>query len=203
MTRNRGLTIAASVAITLTLLLATVGSAAAKTQFGANFNPNTQPSNGAPAHHCKPDDAATCTWVMNFAFAGAGTSQLPLRAPKDGTIGKIKILSATSGSFRLLLARTKSNPTRSKVVRRGPSLSYNGNGGAGCTPNCTIESFSVSLTVKKGDILAFRAGQAGFLRCNSGSPNILFYQPPLPIGGSFQQPDDDDGCFVLMKAVYK
>ena len=126
------MTIAASMAITLLLLLTVVGSAAANTKFGANFNANTQPSNGAPAHHCKPDDTATCTWVMNFAFSGAGTTQLPLRAPKDGKIGKIKILSATSGSFRLLLARTKSNPTRSKVVRAGPSLSYNGNGGADC-----------------------------------------------------------------------
>jgi hypothetical protein len=203
MTRYRGLTIATSVAITLLLMLGTVGSAAAATKFGANFNANTQPSNASPAHECEPDDTANCTWVMNFAFAGAGTTQLPLRAPRDGIIGKIKLLSATSGSFRLFLARTKSNPTRSKVVRQGPTISYNGNGGAGCNPNCVIEKFPVNLTVKRGDILAFRSPEAGFLRCSSGGPRILFYQPPLTVGGSFQQPDDTDGCFVLLQAVYK
>jgi len=203
MSRLRIATIAGSLAMTLALVLAMVGTAAAAQSFGSNFNSNTDPSNGAPAHHCSPDDAATCTWVMNFAFAGAGTSQLGLRAPKDGVIAKIKILAAEAGSFRLLLARTKSNPLRSKIVRAGKTYQYNGNGGAGCAPNCVIETFRPNLTVKKGDILAFRAGQASFLRCDSGGPRILFYQPPLAVGGSFQQPDDDTGCFMLMKAIYK
>ena len=140
---------------------------------------------------------------MNVAFAANGTTQLPLRAPRDGVIDKIKLLSATDGSFRLLLARTRSNPTRSKVVRQGPTIQYDGNGGAGCAPNCVIETFNVNLTVRKGDILAFRASEAGLLRCDSGGAKILMYQPPLPVGGSFQQPDATDGCSVLLRAIYE
>jgi hypothetical protein len=202
MARRRGMSIAAIVATASLLLLTTVSAAAGATKFGANFNSNTDPSNGAPAHECP--QVGPCTWVMNVAFAGAGTTQLSLRAPRDGVIGKIKLLSATSGSFNLFLARTKSNPTRSKVVRKSAkTFVYNGNGGAGCAPNCTIETFNLTLTVKKGDILAVRTSEVGFFRCDSGGSRVLFYQPPLVVGGSFQQPDASDGCFMLLKAIYK
>jgi hypothetical protein len=203
MTRPRGLTFAVIVGSVLLLLLATVSSASAATKFGANFNSNTQPSNASPAQECEPTDGDPCTWVMNQAFNANGLPQLALRAPRDGVIGKIKLLSATEGSFRLQLARTKSNPTRSKVVRQGPTIQYDGNGGAGCAPDCIIETFNVNLTVRKGDILSFRASEAGLLRCDSGGPKILMYQPPLVVGGSFQQPDATDGCSMLLRAIYK
>jgi len=58
-----------------------------------------------------------------------------------------------------------------------PTLNDDGNGGAGCAPNCTIETFSVNVTVKKGDILSFRASDAGFLRCDSGGTRVLLDQP--------------------------
>jgi len=201
MDRRRRPALVGIAAAALLVLSAASSASAVQTAFGGNFNPNTDPDNASPPQECP--DAGACTWVMNFAFKGSGTTQLPLRAPKNGTIGKIKLLAAESGSFRLYLARTKNNPTRSKLVRKGPSISYNGNGGGGCAPNCTIETFNINLTVKQGDILAFRAAEASFLRCNSGGARILNFQPPLAVGGSFQQPDDDDGCFVLMKAIYK
>ena len=58
MARLRIATIAGSLAMTSALVLAMVGTAAAAQSFGSNFNSDTDPSNGAPAHHCSPDDAA-------------------------------------------------------------------------------------------------------------------------------------------------
>ena len=48
MTRYRGLAVVASVAITLLLLLATVGTAAGATRFGSKLTNDVQPSNGSP-----------------------------------------------------------------------------------------------------------------------------------------------------------
>jgi hypothetical protein len=185
----------------LALLIVTQAVAAplgaAGAQFGSNFTADTGLDN---EFNCTNSDP--CTGVQNHAFVGSGTTQLPLKAQFDGTITKIKLLSDSGDDVRLFLARTKSNPTRSKLVRKGPILNINDS----CNPDCSIQTINVSIPVHKGDVLAFRpttGTSAGFMRCNSGSPNILEFQPPLVVGNSFQQPDDTDGCDVLWKAVYR
>jgi hypothetical protein len=40
------------------------------------------------------------------------------------------------------------------------------------------------------------------LRCSSGGTNQLLFQPPLPVGGPFEKADDDDGCWLLLEAIY-
>jgi hypothetical protein len=190
-------------AVALLAIVSTAPAAgAAPKAFGGNFNANTDPSNASPAFQCDVDPDP-CTWVMNKAFAGSGTNQLTLRAPRDGTIGRIRLLAATSGSFRLFLARTKADGLTSKVVRRGPAIAYTGNGGAGCAPSCTIETFTLNLPVRKGDVLAIRASRASFLRCDSGSPNILLFMPPMAVGNAARVANDTTGCQMLLKAIYK
>jgi hypothetical protein len=196
------------IGVLLSLLVAPAESAAARTRaFGASIDRVTDPVGASPAFACFSGGAYACTWVMNAAYDGNGTHPLALRAPRDGVIAKVKILAATEGSFRLFLARTKSGPTflyRSKVVRRGPAIRYEGNGSSACAPDCRIETFPIRLKVKKGDVLAFRSKAASFLRCVASPEDdiLLYYEPPLAVGDPFRDVGDTLDCAILMKAVY-
>ena len=178
------------------LAIVPTADADAATKFGAKLTPQVQPSNANPAHPCEPSPGK-CTRVSMEAYGRPNGGH---KAPKDGTIKKIRIIAGEGGSFRLQLARAKANQEKAKVTYTGPKLSYDGQVGG---DPYEIESFKVNVPVDKGDHLGILSRKTSMLRCSSGGPNQLLFQPPLSAGGPFQTADATDGCWLLLEAVYK
>ena len=123
------------------------------------------------------------------------------KAPKTGTIDKIRIIAGEAHKFRLQIARAKANTEQAKVKYTGPKLQADGQPD-GLEPY-EIETFNVDVPVKKGDHLGILSRKTSMLRCSSGGPNILLFSPPLSVGGPFQTADATDGCWLLLEAVYE
>jgi hypothetical protein len=187
--------------LALSLALAT---SAAPVRFGAKLTTDTQPQ---PALWCdEPNDVdphPTCTWVMNEAYGRPAGGH---KAPKAGTIGKVRIISCTPGTFRLQVVRQVPGTDTFRAVRNGPVVNYQGDP-QGCGDEddfvYQIESIATNFSVNKGDRIAIRAQQTGALRCGSGGDHTLQFDPPLAAGGAAMAPTDDEGCFLLVEWQYK
>jgi hypothetical protein len=87
-------------------------------------SPQYQPSNAEGGRYCDEESGipsgSACTWVATSAYRNAGRE----RAPRNGTIGKVSLVSCVAGSFRLQLARVKPAQDTAKVVRNGPVIRY-------------------------------------------------------------------------------
>jgi hypothetical protein len=198
-----------------TFLLASIGAlslalaqvmtvSAAPVRFGAKLTPDTQPQ---PALFCdEPNEDPphpTCSWVMNEAF---GRPTGGHKAPKAGTIGKVRLISCEPGTLKVQVARRTPGTDTYRVVRNGPTLNYQGDPEScgedddGVYP---VESFSTSFSVAKGDIIAIRADRTGILRCGSGGDHTWLFDPSLKVGAAAREPDDDQGCFLLMEWQYQ
>jgi hypothetical protein len=197
--------------LALSMQVAPVG--AASTSFGAKLNNTSQPANAEGGRRCDdessiPSDSA-CSWVATSAYRNAGRH----RAPKDGTIGKVSLVSCVAGSFRLQFARVKPAQGTAKVVRNGPVIRYAADpreidndmdtycGGEDGT-DYKVQSFKVSVPVRAGEYIAIRAKSTGTLYC-SGDSGVLLHAPPLAVGGSFTKATDDTSCLMLVKLTYK
>ncbi len=153
-------------------------SASTPVRFGAKLTHSTQPTGKESCDdYAGVHNNATCTWVAVEAFENGGHE----RAPKDGTIGKVRLISCQGGSFVVQVARARQSQHKAKVVRNGPKLTYVQDtqpGGCGGIngDNYKIQSFSVSLKVSKGDYIAVKAPAIGFLH-NSSSGDALRVRP--------------------------
>jgi hypothetical protein len=188
------------VAVAAVLAFAAVpatGSAAFK--FGAKLAGDVQPSNAGDGHFCvESNHSKGCTWVMNEAYGRADTGH---RSPKTGKITKIRIIANAPGAFyaQIVTVQKSGNKWNAKVTAQSRKLTYHGQ--ADDIDPYEIETFSVSLPVKKGQRLAIRTNKTSFLRCSSGGDNTLLYRPPLVKGKPFRKNTDDDGCWLLIEAV--
>jgi hypothetical protein len=177
---------------------------AAPVRFGARLTNDTQPQ---PALWCdEPNDTAPhddCTWILNEAHQRGDAA---IKAPKAGTIGRVRLMSCTPGSFRVQVARKVPNRNKYKVRKNGPLIRYDGDR-QGCGDDddfvYRIESFATNFTVNKGDRIAIRAKRTGTLRCGGGGSNTLQFTPPLAAGGNARRPSDTDGCLLLVEWQYK
>jgi hypothetical protein len=178
-------------------------SASTPVRFGAKLTHSTQPT---PRERCGDtvgkSDPRTCTWVAVEAFENGGHE----RAPKDGTIGRVRIVSCIGGSFTVQVARAKPGQDQAKIVRSGPTLTYvkdSQSGGCGGPDgdNYKIQSFSVNLHVNQGDYIAVKGTKIGFIH-NSSSGDALVFEPRLPTGGTFQTADTSTGG-MLIQFQYK
>lgn len=120
------------------------------------------------------------------------------KAPRDGTISKIRLVAcAPSGSFVLQTVRVKQGPESARVISTGPVINYQGT-----KRNCRasnkfdIEEFDVKVPVKRGDSLAVIATQVRFLYNSSSGPSIMF-DPPLAEGDAFATTDLASGFLML------
>jgi hypothetical protein len=192
---------AAALASLALMAVPATGLAKAPVEFGAKLDPTVQPSNSLPAHPCSQENpGAACTMIENDAYGRAGVE----RAPRSGTIKKIRLIAGGPGSFRLQVAKVRQSDDAAKVVASGPKISYTGQSEANWeSDDYRVESFSVDVPVKKGQQLALRGNYTSMVRCSSGGPNTLIYQPPLVLGGSFTPATDTDGCWILMEAVIR
>lgn len=199
----RIVSLATLIAVMLALTIAAAASAA-PVRFGAKLAADVQPQ---PAQWCdEPNEEPphpTCTWIMEEAFGRAGTG---VKAPKAGTIGKVRLMSCEPGTLSVQVARKVPGGTQYRVVRNGPVINYQGDPelcGEDDDGIYPVESFKTSFIVKKGDRIAIRADRTGTLRCGSGGDHTWQFDPPLAAGGPSRSPSDDDGCFLLMEWQYK
>jgi len=173
-------------------------SAATPVRFGAKLTHETQPT---PPEKCGDtvgkSDPRTCTWVAVEAFENGGHE----KAPKAGTIHKVRIVSCVAGSFTVQVARARPGEDKARIVRSGPTLNYvkdSQSGGCGGPDgeNYKIQSFNVSLHVEKGDYIAVKGAKIGFIH-NSSSGDALVFEPRLPTGGGFQVADESTGGMLI------
>jgi hypothetical protein len=204
-----GLVVAAAV-LAPTLLPGAAGHAATervmakkKVSFGAKLNSNSQPSNAFDGQPCEPR-TVTCTRVMTQAYRRPDPEKDQV-APKNGTIGRIKIVAGVAGKFRLELVRAKVGKQKAKLVTRGPVIHYQGQGTGDQDngPPYTVETFKVHLAVKKGEFLAVQAKKISFEYCSGGGENQLTFEPPLKLGTGYHHTNHTDGCLMLLEAIYK
>lgn len=164
--------------------------AAGQEVFGSKLNHQLTP----PQFCDQNDKAKVCTWLLEIGQSNTSKTQ----APRDGTIGKVRLIACEPGTFVLQIARAKPSNDTARVIRSGPLINYEGD-----KKNCKgtkfqIEEFDVSVPVKKGDFLAVVANKVAFLYNASGDGSILF-DPPLPDGGPSRDASDDvDGDGFLM-----
>ena len=120
------------------------------------------------------------------AFENGGHQQ----APKDGTIGKVRIVSCVGGSFTVQVARARPGPRQARIVRSGPKLTYvkdTQSGGCGGLngDNYQIQSFNVNLKVSQGDYIAVKGTKIGFIH-NSSSGDAMRVRAPAADGRLIQ-----------------
>jgi hypothetical protein len=166
------------------------GQASGQEIFGSKLNHQL-----TPAAFCKQDNKAKiCTWLLEIGQKNVGRE----RAPRDGTIGKIRLMACNPGTFVLQIARARPASDRARVVRSGPLINYRGDRRNCNSQNFQIEEFDVSVPVRRGDFLAVAANRVSFIYNASGDGSILF-DPPLPDGGPLRDASDDlDGDGFLM-----
>ena len=189
---------------------------AAKLSFGARLDKSSQPSNAEGGQRCADNSGiptgATCSWVATEAYRRPDPQQ-NARAPKDGTIGTVKLVSCIQGSFKLQFARVKPAQDKAKVVRNGPTIAYaadprhtDGDQDTFCGgesgDDYIVQSFPVSVAVKAGDYIAIKAKKTGTLYC-SGGGGVSLFAPPLAPGGSFRTANGDTSCQMLVQLVYR
>jgi hypothetical protein len=193
-------TLKAAVATALVALAAVPASSLGATKFGAELTPDTQPSNSSTqGHPCELNDPSLCTRVSMEAYGRPDGGEV---APKNGTIKRISVISQGPDTFRFELAKAKPAGEKAKVVYRSRKLHTQGQ----ADPNAdtyTVETFKVDAAVKKGMYLATESKRSSMLRCSSGGPNQLLFQPALPLSGPFETATDTDGCWLLLEATIK
>jgi hypothetical protein len=179
--------------------------------FGAKLTKSSQPANAESGRSCANEGlpASACSWVSVEAYHNGGHE----RAPKLGTIGKVKLVSCVAGSFRLQLARVKPGTKQARVVRNGPIIRYSADPrhvdaddetfcGGEDGKDYVIQTFSVNVPVNKGDYVAIRAARTGALYCAGGN-GVLLFSPQLTTGGGYRRADGDTSCNLLVQLQYK
>lgn len=180
--------------------------ASAPVKFGSKLNPTIQPSNSLPGMDCGANGLGKpCTMVQEEAYGRPNGGEL---APKTGTIKQIRVIAGGPGSFRPQIATvhhstsTLLGATKAKVTYTGPLLTYSGQTEANYEEDhYKVESFKVSIPVKKGQQLALRGNISSMIRCSSGGQNTLVFSPALNPGKPFEGATDASGCWILMEAV--
>jgi hypothetical protein len=194
--------IVAAIAAVAMMVVPALG-AAAPVKFGSKLDPTVQPSNSLPGLKCSQEALGPCTFVQQEAYGRPDGGEL---APKTGTIKKIRLIAGGPGSFKLQIAKVKRSTlfgtNEAKVVASGPRIDYQGQSEDNFEDSSyRVETFNVSVPVKKGQQLALKGNITSMVRCSSGGPNTLIYTPPL--GSAFRPAADTDGCWILMEAVIR
>jgi|SwirhirootsSR2_FD_contig_31_9245934_length_621_multi_3_in_0_out_0_1 hypothetical protein len=174
-------------ALLATLALVTLSplASAAPVRFGSNLSDD---GSAGSTQSC-PISTKTCTWILAEPYHRPNG----IKAPKDGTIRRIRVIANKAGSFRPVLARIKNNGDTARVVRRGASISY-------LAKPDVIQVFVVRMTVKQGDVIGIEARKTSLLNCSG--QHLPQYQPALPVGGAFRNATSDTGCTMMIEYQY-
>jgi hypothetical protein len=170
-------------------------SAATPVRFGAKLTKTTQAD--PFAEWCRDSNhASKCTWVAVEAFENGDK----YKAPKDGRIRRVRLISCVGGSFTVQVARVRRSEDKAKIVRSGPTINYVRDSRSTCggedEDDYRIQSFSVNFWVKRNDYIAVKGNKVGFMHSSSSGPSIKF-RPPLPVGGGYQTADSDENSLLI------
>ena len=176
---------------------------ASVTSFGAKLTSQSQPANAEGGYPCSEfngiPENSNCTWVSVQAYHNGGH----VRAPKTGTINKLKLVSCVGGSFRLQFARVSGR--KAMIVRSGPTIKYKADPQDVCGgdngDHYIVQSFTINVHVNKGDYIAIQTRSTGAMYCSGGNGTYV-YTPPLPVGGAFTQATDAYSCNMLIQLFY-
>ena len=151
-TRRFARTAIAAVLAATALAAVPTANAGAATKFGAKLDPTVQPSNSLPRHPCTHQDPGlSCTMVENSAYYRPDGGE---RAPKTGTIRRIRLVAGGPGSFRLQIAKVKRSTlfgtNEAKVLRNGPVSTTRVRASRTGTPTTTTSSRSRSPSRSSG-----------------------------------------------------
>jgi hypothetical protein len=180
--------------------------AATPTRWGSKLTTSVQPQNFNRS--CDSSPAApnpTCTWMFRHVYNRSGGQ----KAPKNGWVSKVRIIACSAGSFRLQFGKVRKDPNepgeyQAKVRTTTGSIGFDGDSDGCADGHYDVETINIpDVWVNKNEYFGVRAKTPKALRCNSGSPNVLEFVPPLPNGGSYQDPDDDNGCDPLIELQYR
>jgi hypothetical protein len=160
-------------AISLALL---ANPASAGAIFGSKLN--HEPTPPEVCKQGRPLDL--CSWVLTIGQQNVGHE----RAPKNGTIVRLRLRSCTAGSFVLQIVSAIPAQHKARAVRTGPAINYRGNPN-NCEGQTIIETFNVNVPVLQGQSLAVVATKVGFIYNASGEGTDVF-DPLLPDGGVFR-----------------
>ena len=196
-------TIAASaIALTLAGTVIPTQANAAKVKFGSELNETVQPSNSLPGLDCDPMEPQ-CSFVQNEAYGRPDGGE---KAPRAGTLKRVRVIAGGPGSFKLQLVKSKNvgGVWKSRVKAVGPKITYTGQSAENWDmDNYKVESFRVNVPIKKGWRLAMKSRKTSVIRCSSGGDNTLLHTPPLARRAPFTPATGDDGCWTLIEGVIK
>ena len=196
-------TIAASaIALTLAGTVIPTQANAAKVKFGSELNETVQPSNSLPGLDCAPMQPQ-CSFVQNEAYGRPDGGE---KAPRAGTLKRVRVIAGGPGSFKLQLVKSKAvgSVWKSRVKAIGPKINYTGQSPDNWdTDNYKVESFRVDIPIKTGWRLAMKSRTTSAIRCSSGGDNTLIHTPPLVRRAPFASATGDDGCWMLIEGVIK
>jgi hypothetical protein len=122
-----------------------------------------------PAEICNSNrQSDLCSWVLVLGQQNVGHE----KAPKNGTIVKLRLRSCSAGSFILQLAVAIPAQHKARAVRTGPAINYKGDP-SNCEGGNVIETFNVNVPVLKDEYLAVIATKVGFIY-SSGDREDVF-----------------------------
>lgn len=213
MRRPRSIGSLAVLSAVLMLASGAMPASAATSYFGATLNKFSQPSNAEGGQRCDDNGGipknASCTWVSTQAYQNGPTGN-KAKAPKNGRIGQVRLVTCVRGSFTLQIVRKQSNGAF-KVVRSGPTINYAADpfvadgdpetfcGGEDGTYK--VQKFPVDFFVPKGSYIAIKAKKTGTLYCSGGSGTKLI--TPALNTGQQSLPDASASCNLLVALYYK
>lgn len=178
-------------------------ASAAKVKFGAELNESVQPSNALPGMPCIFwDPGASCSFVQNEAYGRPGGE----KAPRKGTLKKVRVIAGTPGTFTLQLVKTKyiGGLQHSVVKAVGPFVQHSGQTDQNWNLGIyKVESFPVNVPIKKGWRLAMVTKGTTAVRCSDAGSRTLVHHPSLGQGWGYQPVSGTDGCYQLIEGVIK
>jgi hypothetical protein len=196
-----------TVLATVVLLVAQASpvGASTPTRWGSKLTTSVQPQNFN--RYCDDDGAPhpTCSWMFRHVFDRTNGQ----KAPKNGYVDKVRVISCVPGSFYLQFGRIRQTPNhpgeyQAKVRKTSSKVNFSGD-----PDGCDNDTYSIN-TINIPDVYVYQGEYFGVktksplaLRCNSGSPNVLEFDPPLANGGSYTDADDTNGCDPLIELQYR
>lgn len=185
-----------------------VPSSAAPLRFGAKLTNQTQADDASTCHNKDSDipSGSICTWVAAEAFENGSH----FKAPANGTLRKLRLISCDAGKFTLQLVKMNT-AGKFKLIKTGPIIRYHadprqvdGDDNTFCGgdngDNYRIQIFNINVAVLKNEFIAVKAAKVGTLHC-SGS-DMPLYAPALASGQNFRTETGGAGCGLLVNVQY-
>lgn len=195
------LSIAVVLATVALLVTPALASGATPLRFGAKLNNTIQPSNAESGWWCDQPDPAphpNCTWVSLEAYGRPNGGH---KAPRNGIIDKVRVISCIPGGFRIQIAKARPAEQKARVLRNGPYVSFPGDPDDCNDLKYTVQVIDTHFNVNRGELIAIKTKRTGALRC-SGGGTVLVFIPPLQAGGGLRTATDDESCFLLVEYQY-